>query len=193
MRDAFLRYSWGLLVILFDFRLGHIDVVADCIGYAMIWSATSRLGEVRSGYLKGKPAAVVLLLLSLHEFAPFLGDPSTKTGQSVPLLVYSSLIMLLMLVMVNAFLLELSRHAAEEGADELASISMSCRWFYIAASAGVLLYLPFTINGTPSFVIPSGIVLTAIGLLTQITLLFTCWRAARELPSVNISSGERNE
>lgn len=181
MKTAFLRFSWGIVWVLLDFRFNNFDMLPDIIGYALIWNAISKLGEYRRGYLAGRPFAIMLLLLSLQEIFPVLGHPSAKLGSSIPMLAYGSLMMLLMLIMVSTFLLEMSRHAVEANANEWARILKGRRWLYIVIGASTLLYVPFTINGLASFTTPATILTSILGILAQLILLFTCRRAAQEL------------
>jgi hypothetical protein len=181
MREAFLRYSWGIFFILIDFRIGFLDVLPDFIGFILMWTAIDTLGRQRSGYMRAKPYVILLTLLSLVEIVPLLGEPGLKMGESIPMLVYGSFIMLLTLVMMNFFFIEISRHASDASAHYLAANANSRRSFFNLTSGALLVYMPFSINLSPITVITLTVLISLFSILSVILLGFTCRQAAKGL------------
>lgn len=185
MTPAFLRYSWGLVLVLLDLRIQYFDILVDFIGYALIMSAIKQLARFRSGYGKGLVWAWLLLILSLQEIVPVLGEPVAITGQpaipTIPLLLYGALVMLLTWIMVHQLLTEMLQHARDVRRRHFAHAIENRRLAYGFVSAAALLYMPFTLNGTETVNVLLPLLLTFSGLLAQIVIIFTCRRAANEL------------
>lgn len=179
MSVAFVRFGWGVVFTLLDFRFVFFDVLPDVVGYAFMWSALRKLGQLRNEYLKVESIAALLTLLSLTEIIPIWGDPGWSAPASIPLLVYTGTVLFLTLIMVNHFLYALSRHAAEVSAKHFAATVIGRRKFFVLISAVWLLVLPFSLNWTQSAVMEWTIVISILYFVAQLLLFFTCRHAAK--------------
>jgi hypothetical protein len=121
MNAAFVRFGWGVLFTLIDLRFGFFDVLPDIVGYGLMWSAVRNLGHLRNDYLKMEPIVVLLMLLSLTEIVPVWGHPGSPATASIPLLVYTGVMLFLTLIFVNHFMSTVSCHAADVSAKEFAA------------------------------------------------------------------------
>ncbi|MDF2670907.1 MAG: hypothetical protein K0R67_3213 [Paenibacillus sp.] len=180
MRDAFLRYSWGIFIVLIDLRIGFLDILPDFIGYILMWRAIRTLGRDRSGYLRAEPFAKLLTLLSIAEIVLFMNPSVLKLGESILMLVYSSFILLLTLIMMNFFFSEVSNHASDDSIPYLATKVDSRRWFFNIVSGAFLVYMPFTLNLSSDIALACTIPIGLLSILSMILLGLTCRQAAKE-------------
>ncbi|KIL34380.1 hypothetical protein SD71_20350 [Cohnella kolymensis] len=178
MNAAFVRFGWGVLFTLIDFRFGFFDVLPDIVGYGLMWSAVRNLGHWRNVYLKMEPIAAILMLLSLAEIFPVWGVPGGPATASIPLLVYSGIMLFLTMIFINHFMYTVSRHAAEASAKEFAATVNARRKFFVLISAVWLLALPFSLNWTES-IVEWTFVMGILYIIAQLLLFFSCRGAAK--------------
>lgn len=65
LKDAFYKFSWGFLFILFSFRLQGIDIMPDVIGYILFAIGFHRLAEQSEYFARVKILNVIMIFLSI--------------------------------------------------------------------------------------------------------------------------------
>ncbi|SDX05247.1 hypothetical protein [Paenibacillus sp. CF384] len=178
MKNAFLRFSWGVVILLIDFRIGWLDILPDIVGYALMWNAVIGLGQYRSNYLKAQWPAALLTLFSVAEVLPFFGEPVHSFDVSPPWLAYGSMMLFLQLLLVNWFLLALCQHAIDTANHNFAVSVNRCRMFVIFVNVVSLISFPFSINWSQTTVMMWSILILGMGIISELALIFICRRAA---------------
>lgn len=182
MQTAYKRFSWGILWILLDIRVDVFDVLPDFVGYALLWSAINKAGQLRVGYYSAKPYAIALTILAAADVFLALSDAETVGAMSIMPLAYGSLTQFLVLLLASRFIGALAGHASAKGATALAE-TLHSRWrtIFVLTSAALLI-VPFLFN-LPQYFAEFGTMLASIfGIITMLVLFFTCRRAAKEAP-----------
>lgn len=62
---AYARLFWGLVLIIFSFRIQGFDILPDVVGYLLIAIALLELSRQHGAYGKGIPYAWLMMILSL--------------------------------------------------------------------------------------------------------------------------------
>ncbi|MFC0627055.1 hypothetical protein [Kribbella deserti] len=92
----------GMVVVLVDFRLAGFDLLADIVGWILVYAGLGRLG---AGFFRAKLAAGIGGVVSLGQFARFEGS-SAQLFSIIELIVVTAVVVLtctaLMWVAANA-------------------------------------------------------------------------------------------
>ncbi|OXM15725.1 hypothetical protein [Paenibacillus herberti] len=84
---ALRRIGWGLVFVLFDLRLGIVDVLPDAIGYLMVAASLSGRSALHPAFVWASRLGWIMVLLSLGE--PFLTIPLTSLEETHPLYIHA--------------------------------------------------------------------------------------------------------
>lgn len=184
MSKALRRFSWGFLLVLLDFEIGGFDLTVDLIGFVLMRSAIVHLGTTRADYLKAKPYAVILAVLSVVNIvAPFFSNPSVQPNDEVHIfaLAYGSIMMVLTLLLMERFLNALKHHAADVGLHVLAK-EVNGRWlFYAITMIAHFLLFPFQINlSSPMIYVLIYILVGLLAIVASLLVFILCRRAANQ-------------
>ncbi len=98
IREACRRFTWGLLLILLDFRLGGFDLLPDVIGWLLLYSGLSLVREEKDAFQKAGRMAIPMALLSLVTLYNPPAEPGT-VWPAGPLGVWSILLGIVYLVL----------------------------------------------------------------------------------------------
>lgn len=184
MSAALIRFSWGLLWVLVDIRIGHFDLVMDVVGYLLMRDAIANLGRIRPDFLSAKPYLILLAVLSLFEVFPLFPFtlPVSPHDINPYTLCYGSITLLLTLLMMERFLTALKQHTADIGHHELAKEVSARRAFYACVTSAMLVSSPFQLNySSPPSLMLVFVGVSILGLLATLSIFFICRRAAKQL------------
>ncbi|CAM3572571.1 hypothetical protein [Marinicrinis lubricantis] len=172
------------MLVLLDLRIQSLDVLPDVIGYGLMWSAIHILGQYRTAYNKAWPYAAILTFLAVPEL---IVPPNQSTSAFVPSsesilqLAFTSLMLLLMMLLMHQFFTALSQHASDSGANDFAAETHSRLTLLWVLSAGSLFLFPFMINIESSLVTYFYFSASIFGIIALLLLIGTCRRAPSKI------------
>ncbi|ANE45185.1 hypothetical protein SY83_01265 [Paenibacillus swuensis] len=182
MKNAFLRIAQGFFWVLLDLRLFGIDCIPDVIGYVLIWSAISMLGNEHAPYRKALPFAIGLTFLSIFEVYPFLTVVEQSYPSTIPALLFQTIQSLLLLFMFRIILQELQNQLLQAKLRSFARQVHSRNQFFTFVTAAGLIYMPFTLNLSELSQLYGSLLLIIMHIIAMILLWITFRKAAKLLP-----------
>ena len=166
------KLFWGIMVITFNINLGFLNVLPDFIGYWMIYSALSLLEAQHEIYKKGKPIALLLIVLTLKDIVRVDNSDFLVEAFGInPIwaMLLGSLVTLLSLYLIYIMCEGVYQLSAERGCEVLRN-NTGFRFKAYALLTGIyLLYMPFSLNMAQSTSV-LFVILTSISII--IALLF---------------------
>lgn len=147
--EGYNKLFWGMILIVFNFNLGPIDILPNFVGYMLIYSGLNQLSSQLDFYKKGMPASLVLTAVSLFEL--FRPSGTVNQGNSsvdvniwlTPLTSITSLINLYLFYVVCKGIYLLSEQRGLQDLKENARVRYKV---YFIVTAVFLVYSPFSLN-----------------------------------------------
>ncbi|MEK0316509.1 hypothetical protein [Cohnella sp. 56] len=188
MRRSCRLLAWGLLLALFDFRIGGIDLLPDALGYLLALIGLSRFADRHPALRAGQFFAAGLLLLAVASFFGSRGI-STPLGERDLLvtparLSYSALAVALSLALTCCLCVGLGRLAETSGSRALGGQFQVLLIFSLLHGGLLLFLLPFGLNGYRDLTLGTALIGGALGIVLTISLIVLVRRAGR-LPDID--------
>ncbi|RQD75089.1 MAG: hypothetical protein D5R97_06710 [Candidatus Syntrophonatronum acetioxidans] len=140
---------WGFILVIIDIRIGGFSILPDFIGFILIYNALVTLARQHEAYDKAKPFALFLIFLSLPHIYETPGQnllANPLTGQSLPMLLWDQIYLLLLLILLYYIYRAVSGLAKERGQEDLANYSISVWQFYLVLTGILLASTPFMLT-----------------------------------------------
>ncbi|KAB8125840.1 hypothetical protein F9U64_21540 [Gracilibacillus oryzae] len=171
MKDAFSKMFWGYILVLIEIHLFVIDILADPVGYFLIYLGINHLvNEFPIGH-KAKNLAIVLILLSI----PTVFVVNIDAFSSEPVLsrwsIYGTVLSLLKLILIF-YIFQLMMEIANSSSDPYL-IGRTEKTFltYIIIMALISISQPFTMNFSMDVHTTYVILTIVISLIMEVVLL----------------------
>ncbi|MCM3781655.1 hypothetical protein M3231_01600 [Neobacillus mesonae] len=179
------RISWGFMFVLFDVNIGTFDILPDLIGYLIIFSGLSQLGQNDIDFRRAKWLSFILFICSLAGiFAPAVNYVSFA---SMPLSVHifgqlTSLLTFILLVLIFRGLESLKLWEFFQEEEQLKQVIRFRRNGLLGLQALTMILYPFGFN-VDSSALTVLLVLTVIQFVFYILLLALLFRMAKLVES----------
>lgn len=150
MNKAYLRVSWGLVLVLIDFRIQYFDIFPDILGYLFINIGLAGIRVPLRHFTIARVAAGILMLGALTQFfgvseSIMLMNSNFETP-GIPLLLQSSIFILVELVMLYGICQGIRACARAQRNWKLAKSSDNCWRMNFVTGLMMLLLLPYQLN-----------------------------------------------
>lgn len=173
-KSAYNSIFWGLILVLFDFRIAFFDFLPDSFGYILAASALRKLAAASDYFGKAKPYAYFLIVFSLTDFAMMDRQGATAfilSRENIAFMLVAFTTTILTLFMVYYICQGISERALKLGAEELRH-KANRRWrLFFAANLIILAVTPFGLNLPPSLIIYAVSVSMIIGVISYILII----------------------
>ncbi|MDA8229102.1 MAG: hypothetical protein M0T74_15640 [Desulfitobacterium hafniense] len=179
---AFRRLFYGLMLVLFDFRIQSLDILPDFIGYGLVVSALAKLSEIHLHFNKARIFAIFLLLTS---FLDLFADPSTNMSSLVPSdttvqpMIFSAIAGIFRMFMIY-YLCEGIRESALPNYESLAASAKLSKNVFLVVNYLWLFLMPFSLNVSRQIFSLEMLLLIPV-FIAEIMLIGLVHRAGREL------------
>lgn len=149
--SGYIKLFWGMIFIIFDFRLGNINILPDFVGYVFILLGLSNLSSQCEFYNKAKLPAVILMVQTLFNI-PYdllnVASANDKLGVfRILLMVFNGIVNLYLMYNVFNGIYEVSK---QNNLENLMDKTSALAKFYYVATLIYLFYIPFLLNVSQS-------------------------------------------
>lgn len=149
--SGYIKLFWGMIFIIFDFRLGNINILPDFVGYVFILLGLSNLSLQCKFYNKAKLPAVILMVQTLFNI-PYdllnVASANDKLGVfRILLMVFNGIVNLYLMYNVFNGIYEVSN---QNNLENLMDKTSALAKFYYVATLIYLFYIPFLLNVSQS-------------------------------------------
>lgn len=147
---SYRRLFWAMIIIIFDFNLGPINVLPNCIGYILTYFALNELQNQHEIYKKGKTPAILLTLLTLKDIIVSTNSDNLLIGKFAPvnfgLMALGTLVMLINIYLIYIVCKGIYLLSIERDLEDVKK-STKARWkAFLVISVIMLFYMPFSLN-----------------------------------------------
>lgn len=175
--SGYIKLFWGMIFIIFDFRLGNINILPDFIGYIFILLGLSNLSSQCEFYNKAKIPAAILMVQTLFNI-PYDLVNVTYADQKMGvlrmlLIVFNGIVNLYLMYNIFNGIYETSkRNNLENIADKTSALAK----FYYVAVLIYLFYMPFLLNISQSgnFLMIVIIIIKSLGEILTAGMFMKC-------------------
>lgn len=145
--SGYIKLFWGMIFIIFDFRLGNINILPDFVGYVFILLGLCNLSSQCEFYNKAKVPAVILMVQTLFNIPYDLVNATyadEKLGVlRILLIVFNGVVNLYLMYNIFNGIYETSkRNNLENLMDKTSALAK----FYYIATLIYVFYIPFLLN-----------------------------------------------
>ena len=169
MRFNIMVLICGYLVTLVGFNVNGVDVIADCIGYAMIFAALLSLGRIEHNFAIAQTFAALAGIASVLNIAVF--------GRAW---IYTALHLVLSFFLLWYICTGIASFASTHGNVGLSKSAAPVRKLTLVATS-VYLVVDLIARMSASIAVPFAMAAVTLGLVTTIFMLVMLYRASREL------------
>lgn len=173
--SGYIKLFWGMIFIIFDFRLGNINILPDFVGYVFILLGLNNLSSQCEFYNKAKVPAIILMVQTLFNIPYDLVNVTyadEKIGVlKILLIVFNGVVNLYLMYNIFNGIYETSkRNNLKNIMDKTSALA---KFYYITALM-YLFYMPFLLNISQSenfFMIAIMIIKLIAGILTAVMFM----------------------
>lgn len=173
--SGYVKLFLGMIFVIFDFRLGNINILPDFVGYIFILLGLSNLSTQCEFYNKAKIPAAILMVQTLFNI-PYDLVNTVYTDEKlgvfrILLIVFNGIVNLYLMYNIFNGVYETSkRNNLEKLMDRTSALS---KFYYITALIYIF-YMPFLLNISQSenfFMILVIIIKSIAGILTAVMFM----------------------
>jgi hypothetical protein len=144
--SPFGKLFWGLLIVFVDLRINGFDLLIDLLGYVVVVIGLGELARRNRNFDRARPYATVLLILSALDL--FTRTPTGDSSVSAGLfgspgwaIAFAIALAFVNLMLVYLVCRGIGEMATQAGATDLADLSHTRWFFFIATYVGSTLLL----------------------------------------------------
>ena len=183
--SSYNKLFWAMIFITFDINLGPINILPNCVGYMLIYSALNKLQLQHKIYEKGKVPSIILTILTIKDII-HVNNNNLLSGQFMPpnfwLMALDSVVCIINVYLIYVLCKGVYLLCLERGLQELEDSTITGWKAFLFVSIVYIFYIPFSLNLGLEYKIVI-IVFVFINVIAELSIAFLFKKSRVQLES----------